>query len=256
MKVKLKSLLKKKSCLGTWVTIPHRSIVEIAAFNGFDWVCFDIEHTSINLDQLANLISISNASNLASFVRLSNNDATLIKRVMDAGSSGIIVPMINTKEEALQAYEAMHYPPRGKRGLGLSSAQVYGAHFENYKTWLQNEAALIVQIEHTTAVQNLESILSLDEVDGFIVGPYDLSASLGKPGDFKNPEFIKAMEKIVEVQSKFKKARGIHSVDPSLEQLKENIEKGFNFIGYSFEAMIIEKNFKAASDKFKELCKS
>lgn len=252
MKVELKSLLKKKkNSLGTWVTIPHRSIVEIAKFHNFDWVCFDIEHSSTNIDQLATLISVANGSQIASFVRIYDNDPVIIKRVMDSGASGIIVPMINTKEQALKAFNSMHYPPVGIRGVGLSSAQVYGGNFENYKKWLTAEAALIVQIEHIEAVRNLESILSLSEVDGFIVGPYDLSASLGKPGDFQNPEFVKAMEEIVRVQNKFNKCRGIHIVEPDEKLLQKHMQEGFNFIGYSFEARIIEKSFKAASEAFK-----
>lgn len=252
MKVELKSLLKKKkSSLGTWVTIPHRSIVEMAKFHNFDWVCFDIEHSSTNIDQLATLISVANGAQIASFVRIFDNDSVIIKRVMDAGASGIIVPMINSKEEALRAYNSMHYPPTGTRGVGLSSAQVYGGNFENYKKWLSQEATLIVQIEHIQAVRNLESILELEQVDGFIVGPYDLSASLGKPGDFQNPEFIQAMDEIKRVQKKFNKGRGIHIVEPDEKLLQQHLAEGFNFIGYSFEARIIEKSFKAAAEAFK-----
>lgn len=248
MKVELKSLLKKKTTLGTWITIPHRFLVEIAKFNEFDWVCFDIEHSTTNIDQLGSLISVANGSQIASFVRVYGNDPVIIKRVMDAGAAGIIVPMINSKEEALKAYDYMHYPPLGTRGVGLGSAQVYGGNFEAYKKWLADEAALIVQIEHIEAVRNLESILSLSQVDGFIVGPYDLSASLGRPGDFHNPEFVDAMKEIVRVQKKFNKCRGIHIVEPDVQQIKTYADEGFNFIGYSFEARIIEKAFKSAAE--------
>ena len=112
-------------------------------------------------------------------VRLSVNDATLIKRVMDCGARGIVVPNVNSPEDAKRAVDATMYPPQGNRGVGLFRAQGYGCDFEKYKEWQKNSSIVIVQIEHIDGVENLESILRTEGVDGFIIGPYDLSASLG-----------------------------------------------------------------------------
>src|SRR5690606_1098050 len=101
-------------------------------------------------------------------------------------------------EEAMQAYRAMHYPPLGTRGVGLAPAQKYGAAFQEYREWEKDGPVLIVQIEHIQAVRNLKEILSLDEVDGFLVGPYDLSGSLNAPGQFEKSEFLQAMEQIIQ----------------------------------------------------------
>jgi 2-keto-3-deoxy-L-rhamnonate aldolase RhmA len=165
---------------------------------------------------------------------------------MDAGSTGIIVPMVNSPEQVVQAYEAMQYPPIGKRGVGLSTAQGFGAKFEEYLSWLKENALLIVQIEHIEAVKNFEKILSRPEVDGFIVGPYDLSASLGKPGQFQDGNYLKAIAEIDRVQSKISKARGIHIVEPDIEQVKNSLKTGYDFIAYSFEMKIIDIELRKA----------
>ena len=250
MSLKLK-IGKKQKTLGTWITVYHRSFVEIVADLGFDWACLDIEHSSIDLDQLSTLISVGRGRGLDILVRLSELNTTLIKRVMDAGASGIIVPMVNNLEQADLAYKSMHYPPTGIRGVGLSTAQKYGGNFDEYKIWLKNDAVLIVQVEHIDSVNNLNSILSHPGVDGFIVGPYDLSASLGIPGEFDKPQFKQAMAKIESVQKTVDKARGIHIVQPGISQIKGSLDKGYNFIAYSFETRLFEVEMRRAFEQFK-----
>ncbi|KYG64730.1 2,4-dihydroxyhept-2-ene-1,7-dioic acid aldolase [Bdellovibrio bacteriovorus] len=252
--MELKEKLKKHlPTLGTWITLAHRAFVEISVNSGLDWICIDLEHSSIDLDQMATLINIGRSNGVSMLVRLSDNDPIQIKRVMDAGASGIIVPMVNSREQAMKAYRAMHYPPTGTRGVGLSSAQKYGAGFSEYREWLSKESVLIVQIEHIDAVNNFDDIMSVPGVDGFIVGPYDLSASLGKPGQFDAPDFLAAMSKIEESNIKNKKARGIHVVEPSLAKVQEAIKGGFDFIAYSFEARMYEVGMSEAVHAFKKL---
>ncbi len=249
MSLKQKILSKQKT-LGTWITVYHRSFVEIVADLGYDWACLDIEHSSIDLDQLATLISIGRGRGLEMLVRLSDLNPTLIKRAMDAGATGLIVPMINSREQADLAYQSMHYPPVGIRGVGLSSAQNYGGAFAEYRKWLTQESVLIVQIEHKDGVKNLEDILSHHGVDGFLVGPYDLSASFGRPGDFEHQEYKKAMAHIEEVQKNLDKARGLHIVEPEPRLITEALQKGFNFIAYSFETRLFEVRMKEALTTF------
>lgn len=249
--MELKEKLRKRiPTLGTWITVAHRAFVEISVNNKLDWICLDLEHSSIDLDQMSSLISIGKRNGTAVLVRLSNNDPIQIKRVMDAGATGIIVPMVNSLQDASNAYKAMHYPPTGVRGVGLSVAQGYGATFSEYKKWLSENSILIVQIEHIDAVNNFESIVGMAGVDGFIVGPYDLSASLGIPGQFEAPTFKDAMTKIEVAQKKISKARGIHVVEPSHEKVQEAITNGFDFIAYSFEARIYEVAMKSVAELF------
>lgn len=129
---------------------------------------------------------------------------------MDAGAGGVIVPMVNSRQEAEQAVVAARYPPAGRRGVELARAQGYGSAFEPYKDWVSREAVVIVQVEHIQAVEHLEIILEVEGVDGFIVGPYDLSGSLGIPGQFDHPLMHRAMEQIAGVGKASGKAPGIH----------------------------------------------
>ena len=169
--------------IGSWITLAHISIVEVMADAGFDWLCIDIEHSIIDYNDVQLLILAIQSKNIKAFVRVGSNDKLIIKRVLDAGADGIIVPMINTKSEAIKAIEAVKYPPIGKRGVGLARAQKYGFGFDEYKDHIANEIKLIVQIEHVDAINNLEEILSLEHIDGSFIGPYDLSGSVGKPGN-------------------------------------------------------------------------
>ena len=186
-----------KLTLGSWITIGNSAVAEILAKAGFDWLAIDMEHTAINVDQCADLIRVIDLCGVAPFVRVGANDSLLIKQAMDAGAHGVIVPMVNSKEEAERAVESVKYPPVGKRGVGLARAQGYGTTFNEYKDWAANESIVIVQIEHIDAVNNLEEIFSVEGVDAFIVGPYDLSGSLGVPGDFEDKKVEEALDKIV-----------------------------------------------------------
>lgn len=247
LRIKIRS---KKPTLGTWITVYHRSLVEIPCNAGLDWICVDLEHSTIDLDQAGILISLARARNVPALVRLSSNDPVQIKRVMDSGATGIIVPMINSKEEALAAYRAMHYPPLGLRGVGLSSAQDYGATFNDYKEWQKYSPILIVQIEHKHAVENLESILSLDEVDGYIVGPYDLSASMNIPGEFNHPDFIAMMDRLNKVTASVPRSSGIHVVEPDIDKVMAAKKAGYSFIAISFETRILDVFYRSVVKTF------
>ena len=118
--------MKKKVLIGSWITLNHFSIAEIMSEAGFDWLCIDMEHSVIDYFEAQQLIAIIQSKGIKAFVRVGENNARIIKRVLDAGADGIIVPMVNSKEEAIKAIEAVKYPPKGKRGVGLARAQKYG----------------------------------------------------------------------------------------------------------------------------------
>ena len=151
---------------------------------------------------------------------------------MDVGAHGIIVPMINTAEDAQKAIEALYYPPIGNRGVGLGRAQNYGVGFEEYKEWAKTEIIFIPQIEHIDGVNNLANILALEEVDGFIVGPYDLSGSLNVPGEWEHPDVMNALDKVKKVVSNHKIPGGFHVVHSNHKELEQRITDGYTFIAY------------------------
>ena len=182
----------KEISIGSWITLGHFSIAEIMADAGFDWLCIDIEHSVIDFYETEQLIAAIEAKGCVPYVRVGANDPLIIKRVLDAGAKGIIVPMINSKEDAQKAVNAVKYPPVGRRGVGLARAQGYGFDFENYSKTTHAELKVIAQIEHVDAIKNLEEIVLADGVDGTIIGPYDLSGSMGKPGKYDDSDVQEA----------------------------------------------------------------
>ena len=179
---------RKDISLGSWITLNHFSIVEIMADAGFDWLCIDLEHSVIDYFEAEQLIATMEAKGCIPYVRVGENNPLIIKRMLDAGAVGIIVPAVNSKEDAIRAVKSVKYPPLGNRGVGLARAQNYGFGFDEYVEKINSRTIVIVQIEHIDAINNLEEILSTKGVDGSIIGPYDLSGSMGKPGEYNEPD--------------------------------------------------------------------
>jgi len=237
----LKSKLRNNELtIGTWLSLAHPAIAEIMVKAGFDWVTIDLEHTVITTREAEEMIRVIDLGGSVPLVRLSSNDSVQIKRMMDAGASGVIVPMVNSLEDVERAVSAVHYPEKGTRGVGLARAQGYGTTFQGNLDWLKNEAVIIVQIEHINAVENIEAILSCDDVDGYIIGPYDLSASMGLHGQFEHPDIVVALKKIREVGAALKKPGGLHIVEPNPEELKSRIKEGFQFLAYSVDFRMLD----------------
>lgn len=250
--INLKKKLKQKIVsIGSWITIGDESVVEIMAGKGFDWLTIDMEHSAITINIAQRLIRIIDLCGVFPLVRVGENNPTVIKRVMDAGARGVIVPMVNTKADAIKAVNAVKYPPQGARGVGLARAQDYGLGFQGYKQWVEKDSVVIVQIEHIDAVTNLAQILQVPDVDGFIVGPYDLSASLGKPGDFKDTGFLKALQTIKRVAGQFNKASGFHVIPPDAQEVRERIKEGYTFVGFSLDSLFLGTKCRDEMQKLK-----
>jgi len=232
-------IANRELTIGSWITLGHTAIAEIMAKAGFDWLTIDMEHSAITLEQTQQLIQVIELSGCVPLVRVGINDSTIIKRVMDCGAHGVIVPMVNSAEDAERAVKAVKYPPHGTRGVGLARAQGYGASFEAYKDWLEKDSIVIVQIEHIEAVNNLEAILQVPGVDGFIIGPYDLSGSLGVPGQFDHPDVVKALERVKEISPRFPVSAGFHVVPPDLAATYEKIDEGYTFLAYSLDILFL-----------------
>jgi len=243
--------LSKNTTLGSWITLAHPALAEIMSKSDFDWLTIDLEHSTISIREAEDLIRIISLNKKIPLVRLTSNDENQIKRIMDAGANGIIIPMIKTKEEALKAVQFCKYPPQGKRGVGLARAQGYGEKFNQYVKWEKNNSTIIVQIEHYKAVENLQDILSVKGIDGFFVGPYDLSASLNIPGKFTHPKFIKYMLLIKKHLKNKNIIKGFHIVEPDKKQLKTKIKEGYNFISYSLDIRLLKHSISNLKNKIK-----
>ena len=233
-------LANNETTIGSWLTLGHSAIAEIMARAGFDWLVIDMEHSVIELREAQEMIQAMDGAGVPAIVRLTSNDQNLIKRVMDAGAHGIMVPNINSKADAEKAVAATYYPPRGNRGVGLARGQGYGATFQEYREWLDSNAVVIVMIEHIDGVEAADDILAVEGVDGYMIGPYDLSASLGVPGQPDDPRVVDAIKRIREAGAKANKPGGIHIVDPDLDLMKQRLDEGFSFIGYGMDVRILD----------------
>jgi len=243
MNITLKEKLKKNILtIGSWITIGHPTVAELMAHSGFDWLAIDMEHSPLSISECQELIRTIDLCGVPALVRVGANDPLLIKRAMDSGAHGVIVPMVNSAQEARQAVASVYYPPEGNRGVGLARAQGYGRDFDAYKRWVRDHAVVVVQIEHIKAVENIDAILAIKGIDAIIIGPYDLSGSLGKPGDFKDPAVVNAMSKVQKKAAARGIPPGVHVVSSDEKLLVARIKQGYTFIAYGVDFLFIQEN--------------
>ena len=241
----------KKISLGSWITIGHSAICELMSSFDFDWLCFDLEHSSINYSDLYNLIPIIEKNNCLPIVRVGKNDELEIKRALDAGAKGIIIPNIKNKKEAELAVKFCRYQPLGQMGVGLSRAQGYGFKFRSYQK-TSTKIPILALIENKEAIKNLSEIINTKGIFGTLIGPYDLSASYGKPGQFDDNSFLNAILEYEKTCKSFKKPMGMHAVNESESQIKNKIKKGYKFIGLKLDTILLGENCEQILKKIKK----
>ena len=227
--------------IGTWLSLPNESVAEIFANAGYEWVVIDLEHSAININQAEQLIRTIDLAGSKPFVRLSGHSSSQIKRVLDAGAKGILAPMIESKDQIKSIISACHYPPRGNRGMGLARGQGYGeASSKNeYITTTSKHIEIYAQIESVAGITNLDSIFS-QEIDGYFIGPYDLSASLGNPGIFNSDEYVNAEEQILQASKRHEIKAGCHLVEPNPEQIPILVNQGYDMIAFSVDIRMLD----------------
>lgn len=243
-----KRLSDGQVCVGSWLSLGSMETAEMMVRAGFDWLAIDMEHTGLSANDLVNLIRIVSLGGVAPLVRVGSNDPLLIKRALDAGAEGVIVPMVSSRLEAEKAVRSASYPPRGDRGVGLFRAQDYGLDFPSYRDWINENVLVAVQIEHKDAIEELDEILEVQGVDAFFIGPYDLSGSFGKPGDFSNPEIIAALDEVKRIASSgVRPAAGTHVVDPEPSKVRDAVAEGYRFIAFSSDLLIFSNGLSEHS---------
>ena len=227
--------------IGTWQSLPNESIAEIFAKAGYEWIVIDLEHSCININQAERLIRVIDLAGSRPFVRLSDHDAAQIKRVLDAGAKGILAPMIETLNQIEKIISACHYPPRGSRGMGLARAQGYGENFQkqDYISDQGNEIEIYAQIESLKGVKNCKEIFA-QKINGYFIGPYDLSASLNNPGVFDSSEFDEAETTILSAAKNENIKCGYHLVEPEIDQIKLLEAKGYDMIAFSVDIRMLD----------------
>lgn len=219
---------------GTLVTVDNPAILEVARLAGFDWLWIDAEHGQFH-DTGAALACALCAGGPPAFVRLPDFAATTIKRFLDSGCDGIILPAVSTLADVETIARAALYPPRGERSVGIARAQGYGATFDEcLKT---KSYAILVQIETVTGAQNAAEIVAHDAVDGVIIGPYDLSGSFGIPGQIESSQVVEAINRVHALCRQAAKPCGIFAA--TAHKAQEYAAQGFNLIAVGIDTSIL-----------------
>lgn len=231
----------KSSPIGSWLQIGNPDFTSIMIQSGFDFLVIDMEHGTISERGLPALFEVFKGTNCVPMVRVAKNDQILIRRALDLGAKGIIVPGVKSKEDVIKAETAIYYPPKGERGIGFSKANNYGIGFEEYFKSSNNNVLFVTQIEHSTAVKNIDEIFSSKNIDSYIIGPYDLTGSMGIVGEFNNDEYIQNLDIIKSAAEKNGIRSGIHIVWPEIEELKKVVSEGYKFIAYSTDALLLHE---------------
>ncbi|GHS98074.1 4-hydroxy-2-oxovalerate aldolase [Synergistales bacterium] len=252
-----KRLIAGEIVLGTFVDTDSVDVVEILGNSGFDFVVLDMEHAPATPQSIMNQMRAAEGRGMDVIARLPNIERTTVLRALDIGVSGALAPQINDFSMARSFIDATLYPPFGCRGFASTRATGYGlaASIPEYLAEANSDLLRIVQCETENAVSNLNEIAKIKEIDMIFVGPYDLSLSLGAPGDFNNPKIVGAIDKVLAICKEHKKMTGVFV--SSQEDLEKRIKQGFRFFTYSMDTLIFATAAKnitvAAKSAIREL---
>jgi 2-dehydro-3-deoxyglucarate aldolase len=224
------ALLERRVTIGSWIQAAHPAIAEVLANAGYDWIALECEHSENDVSEFAAVARAMHGRRAAPVVRVRENDTLVIRRMLDMGAQGVLVPLIHTAEDATKAVRAAKYPPVGVRGYCFSRMNDWGVKFDDYLQRANDETAVVVMIESKEGVANIDSILSVEGVDGIFIGPYDLTGSYGVPGKVTNPLIMEAREKVLKACRRHEKAAGLHIVLPTSDAIKKAIGDGFTFL--------------------------
>ena len=235
--------------IGSWMQIPHASIAEIMGRAGYDWVAVDLEHGAISVHQLPDIFRALELGGTLPLARLAQGAPKDCKQALDAGAGGVIIPNVESAQQLIDLVAACRWPPAGSRGVGFSRANLFGKDFDGYRGEAQ-APIIIAMIENVPGLEDIEAILSVSGLDALLVGPYDLSASMGLTAQFNHPAFSTALDRIRAKADERRVPCGVHVVAASPEQLQRRIDEGFRFLAYSTDAVML--NTAATSFGFVE----
>lgn len=228
--LKLKNALRNREQLfAAWISFSHPSIAETFAKAGFDFISIDMEHSTISITEAQRIIAACQSEGVPCLPRPVSHSNDYIKPLLESGADGMLIQMVNNADQVNKLIDNIKYPPLGKRSFGVNRAQAYGFDFEEYiNSWNQN-SSFIIQVESVEAVENINSLLEFDEVDGVMIGPYDISGSLGVPGQLNHPKVIEASKKVINACKKFNKSCGTQLNDPNPKNINSLFELGYTF---------------------------
>lgn len=228
-------LKDREMLLGTIVSLASPEVAEVLSAAGFDWLFLDAEHNP--LESLTIQRILIGAGSTPCLVRLARGDEVSIKKALDAGATGIIAPLINSAEQAAEVVRHAKYAPLGTRGVGAGRAHGYGLTFQEYLSRANDETVVVVQAEHIDAVNNIEAIVRVPGLDGILIGPYDLSASLGRIGEVTHPDVVAAIERVTQACRSVSMPLGIFGM--TAEAVRPYIERGYTLLAVSIDTVLL-----------------
>ena len=217
------------------LTLNSPVVTELMAAVGFDWLFIDAEHAPLEPFQMQALLQGAGATPCV--IRLPVGDEVPIKKALDIGAAGIIAPQVNSVDHARRIVQAAKYAPVGQRGLGIARAHGYGLKVREYMQSANDHTAVIVQAEHRDAVEHIREIVRVEGIDGVLIGPYDLSASLGRPGAVDHPEITQAIERVRTACVEVGLPIGIFGL--TAEAVQPYIERGFTMIVVGVDTVML-----------------
>jgi 2-dehydro-3-deoxyglucarate aldolase len=235
-----RSRLKDRELLvGTMVTLETPASAEIFAELGFDWLFVDGEHGPLETRELLAILRAV-GHRLPCVVRVPGAEETPVKKALDLGAAGVIVPMVNTAEQARSVVRFARYAPAGSRGVGLARAHGYGTKFQKYVTSANDDIGVIVQAEHVQAVDNIESIVAVEGIDAVQLGPYDLAASMGRMGQVDDPMVVEAIDHVIRTCREADIAVGWFGV--SAAAVQPYIDRGCTLITAGVDTLLLAES--------------
>lgn len=226
----LKQKLRNRERLfAGWVSYAHPSITETFARAGFDFIAIDMEHSTISVEQAQRIIAASQSEGVPCLPRPVSHSNDYFKPLLESGADGLLVQMVNTREEVEAIIGHLKYPPVGRRSYGVSRAQFYGFDFDVYIRNWNATSSFIIQVESITAVENIDKLLAFDEIDAVMIGPYDISGSLGVPGETSHPLVLEASCKVIEACERFGKSCGTQVADATPQSIQALFDLGHTY---------------------------
>lgn len=245
-------ITNKELVVGTWLQTGDPVTAEIMAECGYDFIAADIEHTSISERDFVDFARAVKGLTVP-FARVANSDEMAIRRMLDLGAEGVIVPMVNSGEQAKAVVDAAKYAPQGKRGFAWVRPNKYGVEFNKYAAEANDKITVIAMIETKEAVENIDEILSVEGIDGVFIGPYDLSGSYGIVGQVNHDIIKEAKVKVLEACKRHNKVAGQHIVRATKENVNEAIELGYTFLAFGTDTLFIDSEARRTIGLIKEL---
>lgn len=246
------ALLNRKITIGSWIQINHPVVAEIFGNCDYDWIAADCEHTDIDVEGFTRIARGLYGRGPEPFARVRENDTLAIRQVLDVGARGIIVPLIESVQEAKRVVAAAKFPPQGVRGFSFCRGNNYWVDFDRYVMQANQDIAVVVMIESKKAINNIDEILSVEGVDGVFIGPYDLSGSYGIPGKTNDILVQNGCLKVLEACRKANKSAGIHIVIPNPENVNRALADGFTFIALGADIVYLNQASRNALDIVKK----